>query len=125
MTNLGEERSREVRRVFSRISIKKGFMLMLFCIILTIASEQFALEYGLWETVAPYVSNALTGVFIFTAGIAWVGWYIKKNWQDLVIQQPFELKNKIRPTDTKVALDFGAGKWSFSYKHRFCPEFQS
>lgn len=61
-------------------------------IFLMIANKRFAFNYGSWETVGPYISNAWVGIFLFTTGIIWLSWYIKNNWQIVIENQPFKIE---------------------------------
>lgn len=61
-------------------------------VFLMIAYAKFAFDFGFWETVEPYVSNAWVGVLLFTAGIIWLGRYLKQNWQIVIDKQPFKIE---------------------------------
>ncbi|NGP90191.1 type II CAAX endopeptidase family protein [Fodinibius halophilus] len=59
---------------------------------LMIANKNYALNYGTWGTVKPYISNSWAGIFLFTAGIIWLSWYIKQNWHNITDKEPFKLE---------------------------------
>lgn len=68
-----------------------------------IASAEFDYDYGAWETAAPYISNAWIGIFLFTASVIWLGWYLKQNWKVAVGRQPFDLNPVKKEEDVKMA----------------------
>lgn len=57
-----------------------------------IAYDKFSFNYGSWDTVGPYISNALVGIFLFTFGITWLGWFLRHNWQIVNDKQSFKIE---------------------------------
>lgn len=71
--------------------------------LMMIAGAKFDYDYGVWETAAPYISNAWIGLLLFTAGVVWLGWYLKQNWQVTVGRQPFDLNSVKREENVEMA----------------------
>ena len=59
-----------------------------------IAYEKFSFNYGSWNTVGPYISNALVGILLFTFGTIWLGWFLRHNWQIVNDKQSFKIETE-------------------------------
>lgn len=95
--------------VLSLVYLKTGSLMIPVLIhiannaIATLMMFDYDYDYGAWETAAPYISNAWIGILLFTAGIVWLGWYLKHNWKVALGRKPFELKTEKIEEDVELA----------------------